>query len=282
MNIKSSVISLPFQIIPILHLGRSGSTHFEHLVKNTFNFLSISELGHRERSTPFLPSNLSWNNFFGDDVFTMLQYSIIRTIEVDYWMALSESRTSWSGPGIIFEYKPTIFSDAFHSLHGAFFQDLIRVGIKKVIVIERRSVLRRILSNIIASKTAIYHRTKNCIDQSIVFDRFYLDVNNIFDDGLIPGVAHTLVECQALNDLFFQKTKMEFYSNGFEVLWLTYEDDIASDESMLINKVSSFIDVAPCHVPTSLFVKTGRDNIAEILINSDEVIDYCNRHDIRI
>jgi hypothetical protein len=279
---KNFGFSEDVQFVPIFHLGRSGSTHLERSLATSFAALSLGEIFNQAVSLPFLKGSHNWRNFFGDDVASFLAFCFLRGLEGRYW-ANQASAGTFAQPRIIFfEYKPSLLHHAFHASHGTLLLRLSELGIRRAIVLERRSVVRRILSSLSAQRTRVYHSDQLASSETLALMPFHFDVERVIDDGINPGFAYPLSDVQDLNDIYFAKLRLELRATGFDVLSLQYERDLCGPIETVVKTVADFMGVAPSQPPESRLAKLLPDDLSQFVSNSEQVIEYCERLGVRI
>jgi hypothetical protein len=270
------------QFVPIFHLGRSGSTHLERSLATSFSALSLGEIFNQIVSLPFLEGSQTWRDFFGDDVNSFLAFCFLRGVEGRYWANQTSAETFVQPKVIFFEYKPSLLQHAFHACHGSILSRLSELGVRRAIVLERRSVVRRILSSLSAQRTSVYHSDQLASSDRLALEPFHFDVERVIDDGINPGFAYALSDIQDLNDIYFAKLRLELRATGFDVLSLQYERDLCGPMESVVKTVADFLAVAPTRLPESGLVKLLPDDLSRFVSNSEQVIEYCERLGVRL
>ncbi len=273
---------LGLEIIPVVHLGRSGSTYLEQCLTSAFRLISLSEVFHRDVSMPFLPDGVAWQELFGNGIECFLLHNVLRGMEQHYWTAQSQGLNPGVSSHLLLEYKPTLVGHAFHAIHSQVFLKLKELGVGKVIVLERRSVLRRILSGMSAERTQIYHSTQIESGMDYRFERIDFDFNKVVDSGINPGYAFALSHVQNINDLYFAKLRLELQATGFEVLDVIYEDDVCGPIDTLIDRIGLFIGAQAVQKPSTDLRKLNPNDLDQMVINHAELLAYCIENNIRI
>ena len=115
---------LGLEIIPVVHLGRSGSTYLEQCLTSAFRLISLSEVFHRDVSMPFLPDGVAWQEVFGNGIECFLLHNVLRGMEQHYWTAQSKGLNPGVSSHLLLEYKPTLVGHAFHAIHSQVFLKL--------------------------------------------------------------------------------------------------------------------------------------------------------------
>ena len=274
-----------FEIIPIIHVGRSGSTHFERVVSRSFGMLSLGEIFNSEISMPFLEDGAGFmRRYFDGNEEGFLAHRILRGIEGSYWKNINSpgDQSGFHSNHVLFEYKPTLIAHAFHPCHSMFYMALKKFGVRKVIVLERRSVLRRILSSMVARKTMVYHSDQLPADGRLKLTPFHFDCASVVDDGINPGFAYSLKTVQDYNDSFYFKLRAEIYACGFDLLTLEYESDICRPTRELLVKVQQYLDIEPVLEGSSGIHKVLGNELHGIVSNADEVLSYCKENAVRL
>jgi hypothetical protein len=270
------------QFLPIIHLGRCGSTHLERSLSTSFAALSLGEIFNHGVTTPFLSQGHTWRDFFDDDLKSFLAHCVLRGVENRYWQLCTKSNQSLPYPKLVlFEYKPTLIDNAFHPVHSEFLLCLRELGMKRVVVLERRSVVRRLISSHSAAKTGIYHSNQQRADTA-ERERIHFDTAKVMDDGINPGYAVELRDTQDLNDVYFAKLRLELRAGGFDILNLEYERDLCGPITEVVKKVGRFVAQEPVDAPKSDLVKFLSNDLSKVLTNDAEVIEYCERHHLRL
>lgn len=279
---KNLGFSEDVRFLPIIHLGRSGSTHLERSLSTAFGALSLSEIFNRDVSMPFLPPEHDWQHFFGDDLGAFLSFCVLRGMEGRHWLLKKKNQSSTLPKLVLFEYKPTLVAHAFHPIHSMFLLRLQELGMNRIVLLERRSVVRRLISSHSARKTGIYHSDQ--VDPSVKMEpeRTHFDVSKVFDDGINPGHAVPLRNAQDVNDVYFAKLRLELRAARFDTLNLEYEKDICGPMDDVVAAVSRFTGVAATTAPQSGLVKYLSNDLAKVLTNHQEVTEYCATHDLRL
>lgn len=271
-----------FEVVPIIHLGRSGSTYLERSLASSLSAMSLGEIFNKNVTTPYLNDRMSWASFFGKDAKSFLIHSILRGLEAEYWATRKSNEPMREKRLIFIEYKPTLIDHAFHSIHSVFLCHLRELGVRRIIVLERRSVLRRILSSQVAQRTGIYHSDQITNGKVYSPDPLYFDFNKVVDDGINPGYGHALVEVQAANDLYFSKLRLELVANGFEKLDILYERDVCGPITDLIQSIARFLGTEVHGPAVSGLKKTLPNDLERIVSNVEPLLNYCQRNSIRL
>lgn len=121
------------------------------------------------------------------------------------------------------------------------------LGFTHFIVLERRNLLRKIVSSVIARANRRYHRSEQ---QEAVLTQVHLDPDKIEIDSNSRPLLDYLREWEScfaeLERLLEQRTK----------LWLTYEQDILADPLNGYRRCCGLLGVRPCQAT----VRYGRTN----------------------
>lgn len=235
--------------ILMVHIGRSGGTVLADLLDKNSQIRWGGEIYHTLMSFyQTLSSTKSGGQFTGDPITYTKN-------------AMKGCRKRYFG----FELK--FFHLKYLNLTLAEYMTAIgQIGVDRIIVLERRNYLRRIVSSQIASLTNVWHSRQSASRLT----RIALNVNELCLDHDKKSLLEFLYGYEnSFNSLYaFLSNQKLFRRSG--ILHLTYEDDVEPDPQIGYGHVCEFLRVS-CEPVSTRFKKTTPFKLGEILINYEEV-----------
>jgi len=141
--------------------------------------------------------------------------------------------------------------------------ELPELGVERFIVLERKNSLRRIISQILGTKTKVRHLDSK---SQAKLTRTRVDLHQVTFS--IVYNPKPLINC--LEEIDQTYRQLESLLEDKSSLWLTYENDILPDPRIAYRKVCEFIQVEPMAVDI-LNQRTNPFPIREIVENYDEL-----------
>ncbi len=138
---------------------------------------------------------------------------------------------------------------------------LLELGFDRFIVLQRRNVLRKIVSSLVAHRTGVWHLARG---ESAKLVKIKLDPARIE----IDRTARPLIDFLEGYERSF--AELDALISGREVLRLVYEDDIQDDPAAGYRRICAFLGVdAP--VVRARMARTAPHSLRDILLNPSEV-----------
>jgi rhamnosyltransferase subunit B len=144
---------------------------------------------------------------------------------------------------------------------GEYLQRVGELGFVHILVLERKNLLRVIVSALVAEATGGYHLRHG---RKAELRPIHLDVNNVEMDSQAKPLLHFL---EAYEE---QYRALATALGARRKLWLVYEEDFEKDPLRAYRRCCEFLEIEPhpVSIPTA---KTTPFPLAEVLINFDEV-----------
>ena len=247
-DFASGVLLSPWRIanIAAFHLGRSGSRLLGDLLKQHPQIVWEGEL--------FSPGRLQgiaarWPLLTRDPT------KILRLR-----MVIAGSRCYG------FETQPTQVEHLDITLP-EYVQRLESLGFRHFIILERKNHLRRIVSMLVARRTARWHVKPG---ESAPLERIELDVDQLLLSRGRDTQARSLVEHLQREQESVDSLKSILRERRH--LCLPYEDDLAPHPEDTCQRVCDFVGL-PHHPVTVRFAKTNPHNLQNVLTNYSEVAE---------
>lgn len=139
---------------------------------------------------------------------------------------------------------------------------LRRAGFTRFVILERRNLLRRLVSELAAKSSGIWHSTSN--GAHLTKPQFEINVST--DEAGEPRVFRLFNRWES----YYRALHAEHVHD--ETLGLTYEDDIASDPSTACQRVTHFLGLA-LHSPTINLQRLNTGAVLDGVSNADEVTE---------
>lgn len=227
--------------VAMFHVGRSGSTVLGNLLDQHSRISWQSEVVFKHYSQ--FPQGMSKDAPQADPLQLML--ASMAGINADFYG---------------FEAK-FFHLDRMGVSLAEFLTMLDDLGFAYYIVLERKNLLRKIVSSLIAKQRGAYNRR---VGHRAELTRIVIDIHHV----RIDGDDNSLVAF--LENYHNQMRELKRRLAGRDVLCLTYEDDILNDPLVAYRRVSKYLGV----VPEPVRINLGRINpypLREIVENFDEV-----------
>jgi hypothetical protein len=141
-----------------------------------------------------------------------------------------------------------------------FVAELEELGIGRFILLTRRNILRKIVSNLVARERGQWRLRAG---ETAPLTPIRVDIENLQMASVKPLVAHmrdTLVDYETLRTLLNCRTSLE----------LVYEDDIHDDPAKAFRKICAFLEVR-CETFPVRHAKTTPHPLKQVIQNYDEV-----------
>lgn len=240
-----------FHKIAMFHFGRSGSSVLADMLNQHQSIHWDNEI--YEYQTKLIEKNLGYF-IYGDE---RCRYDPIKVLTERI------GRHSNSHYGFEVKFNHLEHCDVDISDYLA---EINRLGIDKYITLERKNILRKIVSSLVAEKTNVWHVKdgKEGPKSKITIHCDALKVERK-EGSLIELLDHYSRHFNQLYELLEK--------SNIEVLKLTYEDDIEQDPSVGFNKAIAFFGLPPFKANVRL-KKTNPYPLSSIVENIDEVRDY--------
>jgi hypothetical protein len=235
--------------ILMIHIGRSGSTVLADLLDKNSQIRWGGEIYHTLRS---FYQTLSSTN--GEVRFTGDPITYTRN-------AMKGCRKRYFG----FELK--FFHLKYLNLTLPEYLTAIgQIGVDRIIVLERRNYLRKIVSSQIANLTNVWHSRHSASQLT----RIALNVNELCLDHDRKSLLEFLYGYEeSFNALYSFLSNQRLFRRS-DILHLTYEDDVAPDPQIGYGHVCEFLRVS-CEPVSTQFKKTTPFKLRQILTNYEEV-----------
>ena len=230
----------PKHKIMMVHPGRCGSTVIGNLLKQHFNIFWAGEI--------YTPSQEWVKN---NPATTFADFAKEQNISEKVMEILTNSVNSTDRP----YYQFTIKSYQFKLFNCSFtdcVEQVCRAGFEYFIMLERKNILRIIVSSQISIKIQRWHINK-------AENQELLKVN-IRSDNILNILAWHKTHIQEIEKALI----------GRNVLKLNYEDDIENDPKKAYLRICDFIGIKPQKVVVDLF-KTNPFPLPDIIINFAEI-----------
>jgi hypothetical protein len=209
----------------MFHVGRSGSTIVADLLARTSGVVWDGELFERFARTGRAPSGVS--TYARIDLLALVRDRLGTFGDAAYGIEVKFFHLREAG---------------VHDL-SAFLDGADALGFGAFVALERRNLLRKVISSAVAHATGTYHLARTAVP---TFQRVALDPERVAIDGRVaPLVDH-----------------LEGYERDFEqlraglgprrALWLTYEDDVAPDPRRAYERICAFVGLEPAQVTVRL------------------------------
>lgn len=141
-----------------------------------------------------------------------------------------------------------------------------QIGVDRIIALERRNYLRKIVSSQIAGLTNVWHSRQSAPRLT----RIALNVNELCLDNDKKSLLEFLYGYEnSFNALYAFLSNQRLFRRS-SILHLTYEDDVAPDPQIGYRHVCEFLRVA-CEPVSTQFKKTTPFQLRQILTNYEEV-----------
>ncbi len=247
---KASLVN-PFHKIVMFHFGRSGSSVLADMLNQHPAIHWDNEI--YEYQTKLIEKKLGYFKY-GDaqcryDPITVLRDRIKLHSDTHYGFEVKFNHL---------EHCDIEIAD--------YLAEIDRMGIDKYITLERKNILRKIVSSLVAEKTNVWHvkdgkegpkgKITICCDALKVERK---------EGSLLELLDHYT---KHFNQLYALLEKSDI-----EVLKLTYEDDIEADPGVGFNKAIAFFGLSPFRAKARL-KKTNPYPLSSIVENIDEVRAY--------
>jgi rhamnosyltransferase subunit B len=141
-----------------------------------------------------------------------------------------------------------------------YLQRVTELGFVHNVVLERKNLLRVVVSALVAEAKGVYHLWR----QKSELRPIHLDVNNVE----IDSQARPLLDFLATYEQ--QYRALATASGAHHTLWLVYEEDIAKDPLRAYRRCCEFLEVDP-HPVSIPAARTTPFPLSEVLMNFDEV-----------
>jgi hypothetical protein len=273
------------ELVPIFHLGRSGSTVLVRTLSASSEIISAGEIFNQKVSAPFASDVASVvDRFFSGSYQKFLCHALVRAVESAFWDSFKEAapRMKRTTVSMCFEYKPNLIGLPFDPVHTEILSSFRSLGIRRAVVIERRSCLARIISQEISSGTGLYHSDQLESSNASFFTKLKFDPLKVVDQGLDFLHTDSLAEIQRLNDFYFATLRAQLRGAGMSVLDVFYEDHILENLEATVSTVATFVGCQISSPPLPALKKTLPIALADLVSNAGEVIEYCILNDVRL
>ena len=238
----------------IFHIGRSGSTVLCDLLDQHSRILCDREIFHgyygeayRVMGERGLQVDHRWNqsHFFPDRPWHYLR-----------------SRIPLGGLRSYYLCEIKFYHLRFNHLElEDFLAKLHALDFKKVVILERKNTLRKVVSSVIGHREKRFHRKPG---EASEMKRVHIDPERIEIDSQSRPLLEFLQEYEA--DL----SNLRLLTNRMDPLELVFEEDIAQDPKHAYQKVCRYLGLTP-ETPEIRMLRTNPQPLSGIVENFDEL-----------
>ncbi|MEO4000998.1 hypothetical protein [Mesorhizobium sp. CAU 1732] len=233
----------------MFHVGRSGSTVLADMLDQLPDVISDSEIytDYRDRDA--------------------LRQRFANASEYTETKIVSRRRLLRGGGTYLFECKfpNSVDMRLFPFGIEGYVGYLRSLGMQHAIMLRRKNLLRRFVSNRLATESGRYHWKPGEVPH---LPRVDLDVDRI---AFGPGF-YTLLDAISLVEQEFGRLEGAFRESGIAWLDLVYEDDIETNPSIGYRKACAYLGVQAAGV-TPRYARINARPLSQIIMNFDAVAD---------
>jgi len=236
------------EIVCCLHIGRSGSTVLESIIKQQKKICAFNEILEEYRNQDGFPLPSNFENSL-----TFLKEILISK--------LKKNSKGKSINALYFEIKilKEHLSDVLNLDINKLPKLLKKAGVTRIVLLERKNYLRKIISEQLAQhRNGLWHSKDSSKIQPQVFS---LARPHFFGEKI-----SFLNYCKE-NKKLFKTTEEKLKKYKFPILKITYEEDIEHDPFVALKKIMLFLDqknIEKCDIE---FIKTTPYPVSEIISN---------------
>jgi hypothetical protein len=257
------------QSVMLFHFGRCGSTALADSLGSHPSICWHNEI--------FTPGSLICEGYNASQWPSRLALGQLTTEEFANYITYccshfpSDERNYWFGKKLVndsvyaFELKFQSFAaDQLKFSIESLLTQSRELGIDTFIYLERQNALRRIVSNLIAETTGIYHLMTQ---PTTAPTRVRLDVQSVGDWGF-NYARQPLLTALEYDDKIRKQTRSLFRNTGATIL--CYENDIEHKLDDTCKSILRALELAPSIRPT-IFIKQNCYPLSSLVINFEEL-----------
>ena len=244
LSIKSFFKNLkqPKHKIMMVHPGRCGSTVIGNLLKQHFNIFWAGEI--------YTADSIKWKQANPDKLLEQMakeeKYISTKAINLLKNSMGSIKYRHYGFEVLYYQIK------LYNCMLTDYMQKIYNLGFERFIMLERKNILRIVVSNHISMLTNKWHN---------------------YEVKKAKLTKITISSCNIIKKLVLHKTRIQETEKalmGRNVLKLNYEDDIENDPKKAYLRICDFIGIKPQKVVVDLF-KTNPFPLPDIIINFAEI-----------
>lgn len=265
-GLTPSSLRVPGRGVCMFHVGRSGSTVLASLLVKDGRFDWHGEIVMRRVIRPFdrrcrrLGELPEAPDAEAEAALTRKRGDELAVGWDEIYGSMLEQGSQRAGQILGFEVK--FFHLALTRMPlAAFLAASEKVGFDRFIVLERRNLLRKVVSSLILRDYRIHTTTD---PSGLPPRRVYLDVKR----EIIDRAPHALLDYLGELEAHFQELRPLLHDRPH--LWLRYEDDVEADPVAGYRRVCEFLSLPPRDVSPDL-QRVNPEPLCELIENFDEV-----------
>lgn len=141
-----------------------------------------------------------------------------------------------------------------------FIAELDGLGFQRFVLLTRRNILRKLVSNLVARERGRWHLSAG---ETATLEPVRVDTENLLMASVKPLVAH-------IRDTFADYERLRVLLKDRSCLALVYEDDVQHDPHAGFRKICEFLEIESIDIPVR-HARTTPHPLKQVIQNYDEV-----------